>query len=175
MNNLLIFVRAASPALGQSYYCREHFVYAPNQFETTLQCNIVSHWLGALSECQWGNCEGYGLNQHVPLSPHYFRTLTMSKNRRTYCKRYKHVNYSMEFISAIIVSVRRKCLCGCYRCFRVNRMCEPVCCGSLFIPDKRCNFVHFVRIFMDQKLQSKFISRNNMRLYLSSVCKLLLS
>ena len=29
------------------YWCRDHFVYAPNQWETTLRCNVVSHWLGA--------------------------------------------------------------------------------------------------------------------------------
>ena len=28
---------------------RDHFVYAPNQWETTLQCNVVSHWLGAFT------------------------------------------------------------------------------------------------------------------------------
>ena len=26
---------------------REHFVYTRSQWETTLQCNVVSHWLGA--------------------------------------------------------------------------------------------------------------------------------
>ena len=26
---------------------RDHFAYAPNQWETTLHCNVVSHWLGA--------------------------------------------------------------------------------------------------------------------------------
>ena len=29
---------------------RERFVYAPSQWETTLQCNVVSHWLGAYTE-----------------------------------------------------------------------------------------------------------------------------
>ena len=29
---------------------RDHFVYAPSQWETTLQCNIVSHWLGAYTK-----------------------------------------------------------------------------------------------------------------------------
>ena len=28
---------------------RGHFVYAPSQGETTLQCNVVSHWLGAFT------------------------------------------------------------------------------------------------------------------------------
>ena len=27
----------------------DHFVYAPTQWETTLQCNVVSHWLGAFT------------------------------------------------------------------------------------------------------------------------------
>ena len=28
----------------------DHFVYAPSQWETMLQCNVVSHWLGACKE-----------------------------------------------------------------------------------------------------------------------------
>ena len=27
-----------------------HFVYAPSQWETTLQCNAVSHWLGSYTK-----------------------------------------------------------------------------------------------------------------------------
>ena len=44
---------------------RDHFVYAPSQWETTLHCNIVSHWLGAYTKwslyfgletyCFWGH------------------------------------------------------------------------------------------------------------------------
>ena len=30
--------------------CRDHFVYAPSKWENTLQCNVVSHWLGACTE-----------------------------------------------------------------------------------------------------------------------------
>ena len=30
--------------------CRDHFVHAPKQWETTLQCNVVSHWLGACTK-----------------------------------------------------------------------------------------------------------------------------
>ena len=26
---------------------KDRFVYAPSQWETTLHCNVVSHWLGA--------------------------------------------------------------------------------------------------------------------------------
>ena len=32
------------------WICRDHFVYVPSQWETTLQCNIVSHWLGAYTK-----------------------------------------------------------------------------------------------------------------------------
>ena len=31
-------------------YPRVHFVYAPSQWETTLHCNVVSHWLGAYTK-----------------------------------------------------------------------------------------------------------------------------
>ena len=30
--------------------CRDHFVNVPNQWETTLHCNIVSYWLGAFTK-----------------------------------------------------------------------------------------------------------------------------
>ena len=30
--------------------CRDHFVYAPRQWETKLQCNIISHWLGTYTK-----------------------------------------------------------------------------------------------------------------------------
>ena len=33
-----------------SHISRDHFVYAPSQWETTLQCNVVSHWLGTCTE-----------------------------------------------------------------------------------------------------------------------------
>ena len=29
---------------------RDHFVYPPSQWETTLHCNVVSHWLGAYTK-----------------------------------------------------------------------------------------------------------------------------
>ena len=32
---------------GHIYVTRDQFVYAPSQREATLQCNVVSHWLGA--------------------------------------------------------------------------------------------------------------------------------
>ena len=32
---------------------RHHFVNAPSQWETTLHCNVVSHWLGAYKNDPW--------------------------------------------------------------------------------------------------------------------------
>ena len=32
------------------YYSRDYFVNAPSQWEMTLQCNIISHWLGAYTK-----------------------------------------------------------------------------------------------------------------------------
>ena len=53
--------------LNQSMYlihmwhsqCKDHFVYVPIQWERTLHCNVVSHWLGASTKCflQWPNYE----------------------------------------------------------------------------------------------------------------------
>ena len=34
----------------QSHLSRDHFVYAPSQWETTLECNVVFHWLGAFTK-----------------------------------------------------------------------------------------------------------------------------
>ena len=30
--------------------CRDHFVYAPSQWETALHCNMISYWLGAFTK-----------------------------------------------------------------------------------------------------------------------------
>ena len=31
-------------------WCRDHSVYASSQWEMTLHCNVISHWLGAYTE-----------------------------------------------------------------------------------------------------------------------------
>ena len=42
----------SSNAIGPIYHIhRDHFVYAPSKWETALQCNVVSNWLGAYP--QW--------------------------------------------------------------------------------------------------------------------------
>ena len=38
------------PSNCWGYVIRDNFVYAPSQWETTLQCNVVSHWLGAYTK-----------------------------------------------------------------------------------------------------------------------------
>ena len=50
---------------------RDQFRYAPSQWETSLQCNNVSHWLGAYLPIQ-GRCFGFGpsmgmMNGHLPV------------------------------------------------------------------------------------------------------------
>ena len=35
---------------------RDDFVYTASQWETTLHCNIVSHWLGAYTKSSWNFC-----------------------------------------------------------------------------------------------------------------------
>ena len=35
---------------------RDHFVYAPCQWETTLHCNVVSHWQGAYTKWSLQGC-----------------------------------------------------------------------------------------------------------------------
>ena len=37
-------------AFVMALLCRDHFVYAPSQWEVMLQCNTVSHWLGSHTE-----------------------------------------------------------------------------------------------------------------------------
>ena len=32
------------------YPCRDHFAYAPSQWEKTLLCNVVSHWVASSTE-----------------------------------------------------------------------------------------------------------------------------
>ena len=38
----------------QGRYCRDHFVDTPSQWEMTLQCYVVSHWLGASTRWSLG-------------------------------------------------------------------------------------------------------------------------
>ena len=42
---------------------RDHFVSAPSQWETTLHCNVVSHWLGAYTK--WFLWHNFFLNRWV--------------------------------------------------------------------------------------------------------------
>ena len=60
-----IHIPVMDQKLSQSPQYRNHFVYALSQWETTLQCNVVTHWLGAFtySSCPWAidvYCEHYG-------------------------------------------------------------------------------------------------------------------
>ena len=53
-------------------HCREHFVHAPSQWETTLQCNVVSHWLSAFTKLSL--VQGYFQTRLWPtLGPKYIQ------------------------------------------------------------------------------------------------------
>ena len=69
----LHFNQLCTKTSTRKYMCRDHLVYAPSQWETTLQCNVVSHWLGAYTKwslyvihtvhdwsCEW--CHGWGVD-----------------------------------------------------------------------------------------------------------------
>ena len=52
------------------HFNRGHFVYAPTQWEVTLQCNIVSHWLGAYTE--WSLFQWPGRSREICAPFQYF-------------------------------------------------------------------------------------------------------
>ena len=53
-----------STILVQVEHSRNHSVYAPSQWETTLQCNVVSHWLNACTE--WSLHRVDSEHKHIP-------------------------------------------------------------------------------------------------------------
>ena len=57
-------------------YDRDHFVCVPSQWETTLQCNVVSHWLDAFTTLPWRHNGPNSISNHQPydcLLNHVFR------------------------------------------------------------------------------------------------------
>ena len=59
------------------WYYRDHLVYAPSQWETTLHCDIVSHWLATYTKwsllyapSQWG------MTLHCNILSHWLGTYT---------------------------------------------------------------------------------------------------
>ena len=51
----------------RSIFIRDHFVYAPSQWETTLHGNVVSHWLGAYTK--WSLINPYNFCLQVLSAP----------------------------------------------------------------------------------------------------------
>ena len=45
--NSMLLSRNGSDKNIHRYHHRNHSLYAPSQWETTVYCNVVSHWLGA--------------------------------------------------------------------------------------------------------------------------------
>ena len=89
-----ISFRVTSLTLGN----KDRFVNAPSQWEVTLHCNVVSHWLGAftkwslgnhmISSGQWSNPEGCGQMNQMNL----LRTIILPPQKKTnwcaYCMGY---------------------------------------------------------------------------------------
>ena len=46
---------------------RDHFMSAPHQWETMLQCNVISHWLGAYTKRSLVLILAYSLPDHLKL------------------------------------------------------------------------------------------------------------
>ena len=63
---------------GNHYYClhRDQFLYVPSQWETTLQCNVVSHWLGAF--IKWSLLTWQCCHMSIKVS-HFTSYLTVSQ------------------------------------------------------------------------------------------------
>ena len=61
-------------------YIRDHFVYAPNQWETMLHCNIMSHWFGAYTK--WflyiHQCTTWSWSMHCDIEGCHLNAIWMS-------------------------------------------------------------------------------------------------
>ena len=55
-----IYIRTTYNRILFSLCYRDHFVYARSKWETTLHCNVVSHWLGAYTK--WSLCYSYAFS-----------------------------------------------------------------------------------------------------------------
>ena len=78
----------------QSNPCRrDHFVYAPKQWETTLHCNVVSHLAGRIHKI-------------IPAVSVYTRTRTFVL---VYCHSHDRY-YSVHFMYFPRLAIRRKCM-----------------------------------------------------------------
>ena len=61
------------------YLCRDGFVYAPSQWETTLHCNVVSHWLGAYTK--WSPFMAYCNTVVTPLCKQWSYSSVLLRHR----------------------------------------------------------------------------------------------
>ena len=48
--NTVWYLDASQGCFATYEICRDHFVYAPSQWEIMLHCNVVSHWLGTCTK-----------------------------------------------------------------------------------------------------------------------------
>ena len=83
---------------------RDHFVYAPSQWETTLHCNVASHWLGAYTKWSPGI-------QHLA-------TWTLIKLKTTTCSMTQ--NTTRYYTSSLCPGDKGDLICRSFFCFFFN-------------------------------------------------------
>ena len=64
---------------GPHYSSRDHFVYAPSQWDMTLQCNVISHWVDAFTK--WSllmsiKVYTYTTGASVIIEPHQYHSIS---------------------------------------------------------------------------------------------------
>ena len=70
-----------SGAREETSWTRDHSVYASSQWETALQCNAVSHWLGSYTEWSLRITEKHIIFHHSDV----IRVLRFSNHRQLHC------------------------------------------------------------------------------------------
>ena len=77
--------------------CSDQFVYVSSQWETTLQCNVISHWLATYME--WSLC-----SDHFVYASNQWKTMlqcnVMSNWLAAYTEWSLYVSYSIRNIAA---------------------------------------------------------------------------
>ena len=83
--------------------CWDHFLYAPSQWETTLQCNVVSHWLDSHTKWSLGRVTLSHFSNH-----HIYTSLVASlRHANIYFQGAKQVIWKTKLPSVVFVKMCR--------------------------------------------------------------------
>ena len=67
-HNCIFFMHIYLPQVKHSLQKRDHSVHAPGQWEMTLHCSVVSHWLGAYTKWSLQYFRGNQITANAQLS-----------------------------------------------------------------------------------------------------------